>query len=234
MDEIRYALVVGAGAIGSAVAATIHKARAGAVRLLADDRRAAALARDGLSVNGERLDLPVLPARRAPAPGDEPGLVLFCVKNHQLAAAIRDAAPCVGPGTLMLSLLNGIDSEKDLRATCGEDRVLDAMILAIDAVRFGNATTFTVGGTVHFGEDRNLPGAWSGRVSRIAAFFDRCGCCRRGRASGAAGRIDGDTGGGFSDRGRWRRLRRRQQHRVRELQGSLRKQEVPFGLTRHR
>lgn len=175
MDEIRYALVVGAGAIGSAVAATIHKARAGAVRLLADDRRAAALARDGLSVNGERLDLPVLPARRAPAPGDEPGLVLFCVKNHQLAAAIRDAAPCVGPGTLMLSLLNGIDSEKDLRATFGEDRVLDAMILAIDAVRVGNATTFTVGGTVHFGEDRNLPGAWSGRVSRIAAFFDRCG-----------------------------------------------------------
>lgn len=175
MDEIRYALVAGAGAIGSAVAAAIHKARPGAVRLLADDRRAEVLARDGLSVNGERLDLKVLPAGRAPAPGDEPGLVLVCVKHHQLAAAIRDLAPCVGPGTLILSLMNGIDSEKDLRAAFGEDRVLDAMILAIDAVREGNATNFTVGGTIHFGEDRNPPGTWSPRVARIAEFFDRCG-----------------------------------------------------------
>ncbi|HSV56476.1 MAG TPA: 2-dehydropantoate 2-reductase N-terminal domain-containing protein, partial [Magnetospirillaceae bacterium] len=123
-DLIRYALVVGAGAVGSAVAAAIHKALPGGVRLLVDPKRAEALARDGLVVNGERLDLPILPAGRAPALGDEPGLVLFCVKNHQLAAAIQDTASCVGPGALVLSLLNGIDSEKDLRAAFGEGRVL--------------------------------------------------------------------------------------------------------------
>ncbi|HSV56148.1 MAG TPA: ketopantoate reductase C-terminal domain-containing protein, partial [Magnetospirillaceae bacterium] len=49
------------------------------------------------------------------------------------------------------------------------------MILAIDAVRERNATTFTVGGTVHFGEARNPLGAWSARVARVAAFFDRAG-----------------------------------------------------------
>jgi len=49
------------------------------------------------------------------------------------------------------------------------------MILAIDAVREGNATTYTVGGTIHFGEVKNPSGAWSERVERVAAFFDRAG-----------------------------------------------------------
>lgn len=175
MDEIRYALVVGAGAIGSAVAAAIHRALPGAARLLADSRRAAALERDGLFVNGERVDLPLSPAGRPPESGNEPGLILVCVKNHQLASAISDMAPYVGAGTVVLSLMNGIDSEKDLAEAFGPERVLNAMILAIDAVREGNATTYTVGGNIHFGEARNAPGAWSERVARVADFFGRTG-----------------------------------------------------------
>jgi len=134
MKEIRSTLIVGAGAIGSSVAAMIHKALPGAVSILADVRRGEALVRDGLVVNGERLDLPIAPAGRPPAAGEEPGLILVCVKNHQLASAIVDMAPYVGEGTVILSLMNGIDSEDDLAAAFGPEKVLYAMILAIDAV----------------------------------------------------------------------------------------------------
>ena len=58
----------------------------------------------------------------------------------------------VGPGTLVLSLLNGISSEDLLAEAFGADRVPLAMILGIDAVREGNATRFSGTGKIHFGD----------------------------------------------------------------------------------
>jgi 2-dehydropantoate 2-reductase len=81
----------------------------------------------------------------------------------------------VGADTLIVSLMNGITSEDDLAAAFGAEKVLYAMILGIDAVRRGNATTFSSAGKVYFGDARNTAGAWSERVSRVASFFERTG-----------------------------------------------------------
>jgi 2-dehydropantoate 2-reductase len=173
MKEIRSALVVGAGAVGAAVASIIHKREGGAVAVLAAASRAARYRAEGFVINGERLDLPL--AEAAPARGDEPDLILLAVKNQHLAQAIADMAPFVGGRTLILSLLNGISSEDALAAAFGREKVPYAMILGIDAIREGNATNFSGAGKIHFGEARNPSGAWSERVSRIASFFDRTG-----------------------------------------------------------
>ncbi len=175
MGEISSVLIVGAGAVGAAVASKIQSSGRGSLRVLADRPRAARYAAEGFVVNGRRFDFPLAPAEIPPASGKEPDLVILAVKNQQLASAISGMAPFVGPGSLVLSLLNGLSSEDELAAAFGREKVPYAMILGIDAVREGNATTFSAAGKIHFGDARNRAGAWSERVSRIASFFDDCG-----------------------------------------------------------
>jgi 2-dehydropantoate 2-reductase len=162
---------VGAGAVGSAVASMIQERERGAVALLAGPGRMERYRSEGFLMNGKRVDFPLVPVgERA-----ERDLVIVAVKTHQLAVAIEDMRSQVGEGSLILSLLNGISSEDELAAAFGRERVPYAMIIGIDAIREGNATSFGSSWTINFGEARNPPLARSEHVSRIAAFFDRTG-----------------------------------------------------------
>lgn len=170
-QEIRSALVVGAGAVGAAVAGIIAERDPAAVQVLAPGERLERYRRDGFILNGRRRDF-----RLAAAGAQEPAdLVLVAVKSYHLGQAISDMRSRVGPRTLVLSLMNGITSEDDLAAAFGSEKVPWGMILGIDAVRTGNDTRFSSTGRIFFGDARNAEGAWSERVSRIARFFDRTG-----------------------------------------------------------
>ena len=169
--EITGALVVGAGAVGAAVAGIIAEREPAAVRVLAGGERSERYRRHGFLLNGVRRDF----ALASPGESEEADLILVAVKSYHLAQAIRDMRSHVGPGTLILSLMNGISSEEDLAAAFGWEKVPYGMILGIDAVREGGGTRFSSTGKIHFGDATNTPGAWSERVSRIAGFFDRTG-----------------------------------------------------------
>jgi 2-dehydropantoate 2-reductase len=175
MGEIRSVLIVGAGAVGASVASVLRRGEGVRVSVLADAGRTARYAAEGFVLNGERVFFPLLPAGSAPPRGEEPDLIVVAVKCHHLERAIADMAPYVGEGSLVLSLLNGITSEDELAAAFGREKVPYAMILGIDAVRIGNATSFSSSGKIHFGDARNPKGEPSERVARIASFFDRCG-----------------------------------------------------------
>ncbi|HTP59038.1 MAG TPA: ketopantoate reductase family protein [Spirochaetia bacterium] len=165
------ALIVGAGAIGTAVAGTIADHDPAAVSILATGERFARYRGEGFILNGVRMDFPLA----SPPQCGDADLIIVAVKNHHLEEAIREMQPVVGPHTLIISLLNGISSEDSLGAAFGREKVLYAMILGIDAVREANATRFSTGGVIHFGDAHNQEGAWSPRVSRIASFFSRVG-----------------------------------------------------------
>jgi 2-dehydropantoate 2-reductase len=168
-QEISRVLIVGAGAVGAAVAGIIGDPAV--VSVLGGGERESRYRRDGFLLNGVRRDFPVI----TPADSSRPDLVIVAVKSDQLPRAIADMRNHVGPDTLILSLLNGISSEEELAAAFGEEKVPIAMILGIDAVREGNATRFSGTGKIHFGDARNAPGTWSQRISRIARFFERSG-----------------------------------------------------------
>ena len=174
MGDIGSVLIVGAGAVGAAVASVLRRGEGVRISVLADTSRADRYAAEGFVLNGERLFFPILPAGAPPPRGESPDLVIVAVKSRNLPRAIADMAPYVGDESLVLSLLNGITSEDELAAAVGREKVPYAMILGIDAVREGNATSFSSSGKIHFGDARNPKGAWSDRVSRIASLFDRC------------------------------------------------------------
>lgn len=117
-------LVLGAGAIGGYYGS--HLAGAGAeVQFLVRERRAAQLARDGLVAvsRGEESRRPAatLLAGEVAAPFD---LVLLTCKAYDLEGAIEAIAPAVGPGTVVLPLLNGLAHFDALDARFGAERVL--------------------------------------------------------------------------------------------------------------
>jgi 2-dehydropantoate 2-reductase len=169
--EIANVLVVGAGAVGSAVAGIMAEREPTAVTVLAGAERLQRYAREGFILNGVRRDFRLV----SPSDRSVPDLAVVAVKTHQLSAAIEDMLNHVGPGTLILSLLNGISSEEMLAAAFGKEKVPLAMILGIDAVRTGTSTTYSGTGKIHFGDSSNVAGSWSNRVSRIARFFQGTG-----------------------------------------------------------
>ncbi|MCX5407697.1 ketopantoate reductase family protein [Streptomyces sp. NBC_00335] len=117
-------LTVGAGAAGGYFGARL--ARAGRdVTFLVRPRRAEALRARGLRVSGpgEEIALdPQLVTADALAPKYD--LVLLSVKSTSLEAAVRDLAPAVGPGTVILPLLNGMAHLDRLTDRFGEAAVL--------------------------------------------------------------------------------------------------------------
>lgn len=79
----------------------------------------------------------------------------------------------VGPQTTIISVMNGIDSEKAIGAAYGEEKALYAVAVGIDGVRSGNRVDFRQQGKIIFGEAANP--TVSERVKRVQDFFNRAG-----------------------------------------------------------
>ena len=159
--------MVGAGAIGAAVASRIFDVDPGAVAICATGARRERYAREGFVVNGRRYAF-----RLAEAEGDDPfGLVLIAVKNYDLAEAIEAMKPYVDPDTTIVSLLNGIGSEEILGAEFGAEKVPLATIIGIDALRVGNDIRYVSAGEIRFGEEKNVPEALEPRIAAVLRFF---------------------------------------------------------------
>lgn len=160
--------ILGAGAVGAALAARFYEMDPASVAFVASGARYERLKAQGVIVNGTRYAIPVL-APGDPAPPSD--LVIVALKHQHLAGAVRDLVGRVGDGTAILSVMNGLDSEDILADAWGRDKVLYALAVGIDAVRDGNRVTYSKLGKVVFGEpDNTTP---SPRVQRIQALFAR-------------------------------------------------------------
>lgn len=139
--------------------------------LVASGQRAERLRHTGLTVNSTPLAAEVLePGVDARAPVD---LVIVAVKHHDLAAALSDVAPFVGPGTTFISVLNGLDSEEVIAERFGASRVLLCIALGMAAGREGSEITFLSPGRLVIGTTPHL--ADSGRLHAVQDALDRAG-----------------------------------------------------------
>ncbi|CAN5667047.1 2-dehydropantoate 2-reductase [soil metagenome] len=118
-------LVIGAGAIGGYFGGRLLDAGRD-VSFLVRPRRAAQLAEAGLVIESPHGNLtvphpPVVLAENLHGPF---GLILLSCKAYDLAGAIESSAPAVGPETLILPLLNGMQHLDVLDARFGAGQVL--------------------------------------------------------------------------------------------------------------
>lgn len=143
--------IVGLGALGTMYADFLVNALPPeSVRAVASAERRERYQRDGLFVNGRRLD-DKLVFVDPKDPADPADLVIFSCKYTALPQAMEDAAGQVGDNTTILSVLNGIVSEGDLAQRFGPEKVLLCVAQEMDAVHKGNKTTYKNFGRLSLG-----------------------------------------------------------------------------------
>lgn len=165
MNEIKQVALIGAGAVGTVLAVQLQELLGEGFCLIADPTRQARLRRDGILFNGARYDFPFAEE------GMVPDLIMIATKATALSEAMESIAPYVGSKTLILSLLNGIDSEERLAARFGAEHLLYSYFLGHPSMREGNRIAHDGTYRIYFGEADNRQ--VSERVERVRELFDR-------------------------------------------------------------
>ena len=166
--KIRTVGIVGAGAMGAAYASMFFDAGDFRVFFAARGERYQRLKRGPLEVNGRRYAIAV---ENPDQVGEACDLVLVALKHHHLAGALDDIKALVGEGTIILSVMNGLESERIIGEACGMEKMVLAIAVGIDAVREGERFSYARPGRILFGEG---PGAGGGdRVDRLREALSR-------------------------------------------------------------
>lgn len=156
---------VGLGSVGAIYAQ--RALRCGEVPCFAVVREKESFRERPVSVNGERLPV----ALRLPEEtGEAVDLLIVAVKWHALADALEEAAPAVGEHTIVISLLNGISSERVIAERFPQARVLYAFGSGIDSNRVGRDVRMNRLGKIVFGSGT---GEEDADVQAVRAYFER-------------------------------------------------------------
>lgn len=141
--------LAGLGAVGAGYGSRLLAAGID-LRVVADEERLARYRREATVVNGAEFYFPVL----ATADTTPAEVAVVAVKYPALADAIELLRPNVDEQTVILSLLNGVDSERVLAQAFPQAKVLYAVTVGIDAMRSQREVRYTSLGRVLFGEAR--------------------------------------------------------------------------------
>ncbi len=161
--------IIGAGALGSTYGSILYEMDPKAVSFIASGERYDRLKSDGIIVNGKRYAITVVRPEEA-TPAD---LHIVAVKHYHLDQAISEMRMAIGPQTIILSVMNGIDSEERIGAVYGMDKVVYGLTLGIDAGREDNCIQYKNQGRILFGEAENSE--VTDRICRIQDLFSRAG-----------------------------------------------------------
>ncbi|WAB91085.1 ketopantoate reductase family protein [Pseudomonas citronellolis] len=166
-------LVVGAGSTGGFFGACL--ARAGRdVTFLVRAGRAHQLQQEGLQVLSPHGDFVLTPqlvgAEHLDGPYD---LILLTVKAYALEAALRDIAPAVGPGTMILPVLNGMHQVDAIVDHFGRGPLLGGVCkIASTLDERGRIVQYGTLNELSYGE---MDGARSERILRLDALLQDAG-----------------------------------------------------------
>lgn len=136
--RIENVALLGAGAVGAYFIWGMSENLGVHFQVLADGDRKKRLEQNGLIINDKKYKLNV----RTPEEAETPDLLLVCTKYDTLDDAIDVIQKVVGPKTIVLSLLNGVNSEERIGKAIGmEHMIYSSMWIA--SVRNENGITFS-------------------------------------------------------------------------------------------
>ena len=147
MQEIKKVAFLGAGALGAAYISKFIDAGDFEAVVVADGERYGRLGSDGLIVNGRQYRFPVVrPDERSTAAD----LIIVALKHHHLEGAVNGLNNLVDGNTTIISVMNGLDSERTIAAVYGQEAILFAISIGIDALRDRNNVRFSNPGKIIF------------------------------------------------------------------------------------
>lgn len=143
--DIKKVAVLGAGAVGSYVIWGLSARRDIELGVVADGPRGERLAKEGCAINGKIYR----PAVWTPGQAHDADLLIVCLKYGALPGALDSIRTIVSERTVVMSLMNGVDSEELIAAQVGAAHVLPALIKVAshrtgDGVRFDPETTIGI------------------------------------------------------------------------------------------
>ena len=167
--------VMGAGGVGGYYGAVL--ARSGeSVTFIARGAHLQAMKTNGLKVESQAQGTFALPGCKAtdqPAEIGPVDLILFATKAYDLESAAASLKPCLGPNTVILPLLNGVDIADRIAAVVGRPYVLGGMCQISAAIK--EPGVIRVVGPLNkivFGE---LGGASSPRAEAVLKAMQKAG-----------------------------------------------------------
>ncbi|MCQ2241001.1 ketopantoate reductase family protein [Treponema sp.] len=158
--------MIGMGAVGAVVGKRLNEFLGKEnLECIADGSRLERYRNSGILINGERIDFNYV----TPQEAQIADLVIIATKNLQLKEVLVQIEKSVGPNTAILSLLNGIQSEREIAEKYGAEKTLYGYIVSLSSTNEGGMITCGHEGTIYFGENDNSK---SERILEIKKLFD--------------------------------------------------------------
>lgn len=168
--EIKTVALMGAGAVGSYFVYGLSEKLGDDLWVVAEGERAERLRKNGLVINDTVYPVKV----KSPAEAHGADLLLIATKYDALTDSLDAIEQIVAPHTLVLSLLNGVESEEIVGGRIGMEHMLYSL-MKIAAQRVGNSIRFDPAGTlgVFYGEPGHREP--TERALAIARLFEGSG-----------------------------------------------------------
>ncbi len=166
--------VIGAGGVGAFYGVRLLRAGEDVV-FLARGSHLDALRTRGLTLKTAAGESTLsVTAVADPTAADQVDLVFFCVKSYDTSVAARSLPPLMGPGTVVLTLQNGVDHVEMIADVVGTGRVMAGAVqkLAVQLAAPGVIVHSGGEGKIVFGEPA---GGVTPRVELVAELFRRSG-----------------------------------------------------------
>ncbi len=172
MKQINRVTLIGLGAMGVFFAPRLSEKLGAGFRVMAEGDRKDRLEQRGVTVNGINYRFPIVTPDTEEEPSD---LIIIAVKGYDLLQALKDIKNQVGPDTILLPVLNGVESEQLTADAYGMEHVLYSFMRISVVMKDGKTDFDPNAGTIHFGDAKNDPEKLSENVLAVKELFDRCG-----------------------------------------------------------
>lgn len=157
--------IIGLGAVGAVVGQQLNVVLGKKLYCVVDEQRKARYCKNGISINNEVIDFNYVTPAELPVVD----LVIIATKNLQLQEALAAIKNGVGPDTMILSLLNGIQSEQEITEAFGAEKTLYGFIIDLQSINLSGKISCNSKGNIVFGEKDNSKSA---RVQSVAELFE--------------------------------------------------------------
>lgn len=170
--EISKVSIVGMGSLGLIFGSFLQdKLGSDNVEFIVDNKRSEMLDYGHRIVNGKSYNFKVVSGEKVV---NKSQLILFAIKSTNLESAIETVRASVGESTTIISLMNGISSEKTIGEAFGMEKILFATAEGMDPIRSEHSLSYTNMGYVCIGTDREDESKRN-RLNELIRLFERTG-----------------------------------------------------------